>query len=264
MNPYREPFYQQQARWHRYEGPDDVARRHANRARYYRWYTRGWLPEDKSTPILDIGCGSGQFLYFLRELGYTNAVGLDLDTDQARIGRALGLDCRCVQAQDYLQGEDVPDFGLVVMLDIIEHFTREEAFATLDAVSARLAVGGRIMASVPNSESPNGLRVYHADITHEASFTPQSLEQMLFCHGLRKVEVRDPWPAPVSPARVAYRMTVQAARALEGVRMRLLGLEPPTVWSPVFWILAEKEPREAATLATAPGSRAEAAPTASP
>lgn len=92
----------------------------------------------------------------------------------------------------------------------------------------------------PTPENSNGLRVYHADITHEASYTPGSLAQAFFCHGLRTVEFRDPWPAPVSPARAGYRLVVRAARALEGAKMRLLGLEPPTIWSPVLWALAEK------------------------
>src|SRR2546430_1576759 len=66
VNPYREAFYSRQAEWHGYAGADDVRGRHEQRVPYYRWYTKGWLDLPRSTPILDIGCGSGQFLYFLR------------------------------------------------------------------------------------------------------------------------------------------------------------------------------------------------------
>ena len=55
MNPYRSAFYERQAEWHHYEGVDDVRARHEKRIPYYDWYTKGWLPEDKSSPVLDIG-----------------------------------------------------------------------------------------------------------------------------------------------------------------------------------------------------------------
>jgi len=67
MNPYRDAFYNRQAEWHSYANLEFAKAKHEQRLAYYDWYTRGWLPEDRSTPLRDIGCGSGQFLYFLRE-----------------------------------------------------------------------------------------------------------------------------------------------------------------------------------------------------
>jgi 2-polyprenyl-3-methyl-5-hydroxy-6-metoxy-1,4-benzoquinol methylase len=249
MNPYRDAFYKRQAQWHGYLGAEDVARRHAERVPYYRWYTQGWLDVPRSTPVLDIGCGSGQFLYFLREQGFTDMVGIDVDPQQVEIGRALGLDCRCASVVDFLHDEP-REVGLVAMLDILEHFTREELFEILEAVTARLAPGGRLFASVPNAESPGGLHTTYADITHEIAFTPLSLEELLFCHGLRVSAYRDPWPAPVSPLRRCYRLACALARSLESVRLRLLGIAPPRIWSPVLWAMAEK------TLSGCPDARA--------
>lgn len=241
MNPYREAFYSRQAEWHGYEGAGDVRRRHEQRAPYYRWYTKGWLDLPRDTPVLDIGCGSGQFLYFLRAEGFTDLVGIDLDATQVGIGRELGLDCRCEPVHEFLRGDGGGKrFGVVAMLDILEHFTREELFPILEAVSARMAPGGRLVVSVPNADSPAGLRSTYADITHEISFTPTSLSELLFCHGLKVVALRDPWPAPVSPARVAYRALSNATRALESFRLKLLGFDAPKYWSSVVWAVAEK------------------------
>ncbi len=239
MNPYREAFYQRQAEWHGYGGAEDVRRRHEERAVYYRWYTKGWLDLPRTTPVLDIGCGSGQLLYFLRQQGFTDLVGIDLDRTQVAIGRELGLDCRCVPVLDFLAA-DARQYGVVAMLDILEHFTREELFPILEAVSAKMAPGGRLLASVPNADSPHGLRSTYADITHEISFTPTSLSELLFCHGLKVTAFRDPWPAPVSPARACYRALSTATRAIESVRLKLLGFEAPRYWSSVIWALAEK------------------------
>src|SRR5947209_4903010 len=143
MNPYREAFYSRQAEWHGNEGAEDVRRRHEERAVYYRWYTKGWLDLPRDTPVLDIGCGSGQLLYFLRQQGFTDLVGIDLDRTQVEIGRELGLDCRCVPVHEFLGdgGDGSKPYGVVAMLDILEHFTREELFPILEAVSARMAPG---------------------------------------------------------------------------------------------------------------------------
>ncbi len=239
VNPYRAAFYSRQAEWHGYAGVDDVRARHDRRAAYYKWYTKGWLPESKETPVLDIGCGSGQFLYFLRGEGFSDLTGLDLDTKQVEIAQDLGLDCHAADIFEYFADES-KTYGLIAMLDILEHFTREELFPLLETVTARLRPGGKLIVSVPNAESPDASRAIYADITHEIAFTPTSLAEMMFCHGLAVTEMRDPWPAPVSPIRKGYRMVSGLARKLESVRLRLLGFESPKYWSSVVWAMAEK------------------------
>ncbi len=240
MNPYRDAFYQRQAEWHGYTDREFAKRKHRQRIPYYDWYTRGWLPESRSTPILDIGCASGQFLYFLRERGFTDASGIDLDHAQVEVGRSLGLECRCAPVMDELGKPDGKSYGLVAMLDILEHFTREELFPLLEAVSTRLAPGGRLVVSVPNADSPHASRAIYADITHEIAFTPTSLAELFFCHGLKVAALRDPWPAPVSPLRKGYRVLSTVMRKLETARLGLLGFDAPKYWSSVIWALAEK------------------------
>lgn len=239
MNPYRDAFYNRQAEWHGYTNLEFARAKHEERLAYYDWYTRGWLPEDRSTPILDVGCGSGQFLYFLRERGFEQAIGIDRDEAQVEIGRSLGLNAVCSSVEDFL-ADDRESYGLVAMLDILEHFTREELFTLLESVTARLAPGGRLIASVPNADSPHASRAIYADITHEIAFTPTSLSELFFCHGLKVLEFRDPWPAPVSLVHKGYRALSLMMRKLEGARLRLLGFDAPRYWSSVIWVVAEK------------------------
>ncbi len=262
MNPYRDAFYSRQAEWHGYTNPEYALTRHRQRVAYYDWYTRGWLPRDRSTPILDIGCGSGQFLYFLRERGYDRAIGLDLDRDQVAMARTLGLDATCARVDDFLEGDD-RTYGLIAMLDILEHFTREELFVLMEVAATRLEPGGRLIASVPNADSPHAARAIYADITHELAFTPTSISELFFCHGLRVAEFRDPWPAPVSPTRKAYRVLSQLMRKVEAARLCLMGFDAPQYWSSVIWVVAEK-PATAATLDVAPTDRAPVQATGTP
>jgi SAM-dependent methyltransferase len=152
------------------------------------------------------------------------------------------LDTACADALEYLEAARV-DYGLIAMLDILEHFTREELYPLLEAVAGRLAPGGRLIASVPNAESPHAARAIYADITHEIAFTPTSLSELFYCHGLKVLAFRDPWPAPVSPIRKGYRALSLMMRRLEAMRLRLLGFDAPEYWSSVIWVLAEKPAR---------------------
>jgi 2-polyprenyl-3-methyl-5-hydroxy-6-metoxy-1,4-benzoquinol methylase len=240
MNPYRNAFYSRQAQWHGYTSLEFARTKHEQRVAYYDWYTRGWLPENHSAPILDVGCGSGQFLYYLRARGYDQAAGIDLDSAQVDVARSLGLRATCASVTDFLDGDE-KTYGAIAMLDILEHFTREELYPLLETVVAHLEPGGRLIASVPNADSPHAARAIYADITHEIAFTPTSLSELLFCHGLEVVAFRDPWPAPVSPIRAGYRALSLLMRRLEGARLRLLGFDAPAYWSSVIWVLAEKQ-----------------------
>lgn len=239
MNPYRDAFYNRQAEWHGYTSTEFAKAKHEERLAYYAWYTQGWLPQSHSTPILDIGCGSGQFLYFLRQRGFDQAVGIDLDRAQVEVGGSLGLNTICVSVKDFL-ADDQRAYGLIAMLDILEHFTREELYPLLESVTARLGPGGRLIASVPNADSPQAARALYADITHEIAFTPTSLSELFFCHGLKVLDFRDPWPAPVSTLRKGYRALSLMMRKLEAAKLRLLGFDAPKYWSSVIWVLAEK------------------------
>ena len=189
VNPYRDAFYQKQAEWHHYEAADHVRGLHEVRSAYYEWWTRDWLPANRDGKILDIGAGSGQFLYFLKKKGYHHLKGIDLDKTQVGIAKAIGLDVEAASIFDSLEDAQ-GQYEMIVMLDIIEHFTREELYPLMETVVRSLRPGGRVIASVPNAESPDGLRLVYADITHEIAFTPMSFEEMLFCHGLKLASLR--------------------------------------------------------------------------
>ena len=89
--------------------------------------------------------------------------------------------------------------------------------------------------------SPTGLGCYFADITHEMAFTPGSFEEMLFCHDLKLVSLRHPWPVPLGMKRTLYYLGVRSMRAMKAFRLRCLGFQPPRIWSDVMWALAAKK-----------------------
>src|SRR5206468_564812 len=49
---------------------------------------RGYVPNDRAAPILDLGCGSGMLVHLLRQAGYQNAVGVDTSVEQVAGAKA--------------------------------------------------------------------------------------------------------------------------------------------------------------------------------
>lgn len=64
---------------------------HAQIHRQFHYWWHDVLPGDRQQPILDLGCGWGGFLSFLKAEGYTNLVGVDSSPQQIAIAQRLGL-----------------------------------------------------------------------------------------------------------------------------------------------------------------------------
>jgi 2-polyprenyl-3-methyl-5-hydroxy-6-metoxy-1,4-benzoquinol methylase len=155
---------------------------------------RPFLPSDKGAPILDVGCGSGSFLDALRSLGYTSLEGVDLSPAQVDAGHARGLTgISLAPAVVHLRSHR-GRYALITAFNVLEHQTRTELFELLDAIHAALAPGGRFIALVPNAKGLFGAHVRFNDITHELSFTPQSVAQVCAVTGFRCETVTEHGP----------------------------------------------------------------------
>jgi 2-polyprenyl-3-methyl-5-hydroxy-6-metoxy-1,4-benzoquinol methylase len=98
-------------------------------------------------PVLDIGCGIGLLAHWLRRCGiHVPVTGLDYDKRKIRSAQAMAeaLSDVSYAAHDAKQG--LPDHaGNVVILDILQFFTREEQDALLRLAAQRVAPGGKLL-----------------------------------------------------------------------------------------------------------------------
>ncbi|MBL0024752.1 MAG: class I SAM-dependent methyltransferase [Saprospiraceae bacterium] len=46
---------------------------------------------DKNSNILDIGCGTGSFLFHLKKLGFYNTYGIDISQEQINVAHNYGI-----------------------------------------------------------------------------------------------------------------------------------------------------------------------------
>jgi 2-polyprenyl-3-methyl-5-hydroxy-6-metoxy-1,4-benzoquinol methylase len=195
-NDYRQRIYDRYVSEyvaHTYElGPDTMA----EHGRGFRWRLRGMLPEDRKARMVDIGCGSGAFLHYLRSLGYTDLLGVDASEEQLQVARAMQLPVRHGDAFEFLRNAEAGSFDFISAFDLIEHFRKEEVLEFLDLAHGALAPGGRILLQTPNAASLFGARLRYADFTHEVGLTPLSLTTALRVTGFDDVRIRGTGPVP--------------------------------------------------------------------
>lgn len=156
---------------------------------FYKAYFGRFLLGDKEAKILEIGCGYGPFLYFLQKEGYKNVIGIDISPEQVETAKKLGMTNVISDDNiDFLK-KHLGEYDLIVAIDVIEHYSKEELFELLDAIYSALRDGGRFVLQTPNADGPFGGRYRYWEFTHELAFTKPSITQVLKVVGFNEVEV---------------------------------------------------------------------------
>ncbi len=149
------------------------------------------IPKNLDSCICDLGCGRGDFVLWLNNLGYKNVAGVDISEEQ--IDQANELKVKNITHGDifqYLQKHKNHD--LIVARDLLEHLDRNQIYDFIETTFSSLNEGGRIILQVPNATSPYFGRVLYGDFTHELAFTGNSIRQLMHANGYRNVKIY-PW-----------------------------------------------------------------------
>jgi SAM-dependent methyltransferase len=142
-----------------------------------------------AAPVLDAGCGRGEFLTLLREAGI-DARGVDADADMVAFARGEGLDVEQGDVVAYLKG--LPDASLsgIFAAQLVEHLPAPALLRFLELAAAKLRPGAPLVAETINPLSPLALRNYFADLTHAQPLVPETLALLARHAGFREVETR--------------------------------------------------------------------------
>lgn len=155
------------------------------------------IPSKRQTRIVDVGCGDGTWLYILKQKGYENISGADVSQEQVKLAREKGVEeVEIADGQGYLEGMASNTVDVVLMIDVLEHLTRQELFDTADEVYRVLSGGGRCIAHVPNAGGIFSMDVRYGDLTHEVAFTPSSVKQLYSTVGFSGVSCFEDKPVP--------------------------------------------------------------------
>ena len=104
----------------------------------FKSYYMRFLPKSKSAKILDIGCGYGPLLHFLKVTGFREVFGVDISLEQIERARSLGIqEVECADIREFLKDRK-GEYDCIFALDVLEHFPKSEAFEFLEQVSRAL------------------------------------------------------------------------------------------------------------------------------
>ena len=153
------------------------------------------LPKD--APILELGCGPGDMLEFLRRSGFSAAEGIDVSPEQVQIATDRGLEARVADVFDCLASAP-QRYRVIMALDFMEHFSKEELMRLVPAMRDALLPGGILILQTPNGQGLLSNYVVYGDLTHLTVFTPKSLKQLLRLWGFGEFRFLETGPAPDS------------------------------------------------------------------
>ena len=197
MNAYKKIIYDNYISNHNKKlyGENSIAKITAYFPVLNHYYGRH-IPANKDARILDLGCGDGNSVYWLQQLGYKNASGVDLSIEQIEKGRSMGI--QNLQQADIIQylSENKNEFDVIIAKDVIEHFTKDEVFEILQLVNKNIKKGGLFIMQVPNGQGMFYTSVFYGDYTHEMAYTESSINQIILNTGFSKSACYPTGPIP--------------------------------------------------------------------
>src|SRR3954469_6158380 len=143
----------------------------------------------EAAPVLDVGCGRGEFLGLLRDAGI-EARGVDADADMVAYTRGEGLEVEQADALAYLEAQPPASLGGIFAAQLVEHLPPAQLFRLLELAARALRPGGLLVAETINPLSPLALRSYFADLTHAQPLVPETLTLLAKQAGFRGVATR--------------------------------------------------------------------------
>lgn len=149
----------------------------------------------KDIPILELGCGRGFLLEYLRSLGYNNLRGIDISDEQIKISKQNGFDVEVANVIEYLEKND-SRFKMIFALDFVEHFYKDELIPLFQAIFNNLDEGGTLVMHTPNGQAIISPRMVYGDLTHLTIFTPDSVMQILRLVGFEDILFFETKPEP--------------------------------------------------------------------
>jgi len=160
-------------------------------------------------PLLDVGCGRGEFLAACRDAGI-DARGVDTNERSVADLKARGFDVALAGVPECFASIENASLGAILAMHVVEHLPAEVLFALFRESARALRAGGLLMIETPNAESiVVSASDFWRDPTHLAPRHAAALTVLAREHGFAIDEIRAVHELP------------------EGTRIPILETDPP-------------------------------------
>lgn len=170
----------------RFRGSREVVKQ---RAAHYLPIIAACDAGSEAAPILDIGCGRGEWLELLAEHG-RRANGIDLNEGMLAECRSLGLEVQAAEACTHLAALPAGSLGAITAIHVVEHLRFAELVQLVDQCLRALRPGGVLILETPNPENLQvGACNFYMDPTHGNPLPPLLLDYLVQSRGFARSEI---------------------------------------------------------------------------
>jgi SAM-dependent methyltransferase len=134
----------------------------------------------RNARVLDLGCGSGRNLELLRQMGFANIVGADINPDMISIATSKGFECIHSASLSF----EAEQWDIIIMSHLIEHFQYEPLLKFIESHVRTLLVGGHLIISTPLLTQS-----FYNDFDHIKPYNPLGLK-MMFGSQVEQIQVQ--------------------------------------------------------------------------
>ncbi|MDQ1094683.1 SAM-dependent methyltransferase [Xanthomonas sacchari] len=164
----------------RFRGPEWLIQA---RARPYLQLVRDCGAGTLEAPVVDVGCGRGEWLALLRDEGL-HARGVDLNSRFVNDATERGMEVIEGDAIEVLRAMPAGSVGAVTSMHLVEHLPFDRVVEFIDACHHVLRPGGVLILETPNPENLDVATIYfYMDPTHRNPLPPEMLRWVVEARG---------------------------------------------------------------------------------
>lgn len=194
---------------------------------------------DKNCSILELGCGPGYLLDYLKSKGFNNLKGIDISAEQIEIAQSKGHNVIVGDVFVFLKNSS-EKYDAIFAFDFIEHFTKDELLELTELVHNSLRDEGLFLLRTPNGQGIFAGQIIYGDLTHQTIFNPNSLTQLLANNGFKEIKFIENAPVGKNLIGLARLFLWKLIKLSLNFLKMIEGGGKQDIWTHDFFCIAKK------------------------
>lgn len=193
----------------------------------------------KDSLILELGCGPGYLLDYLKLNGFNNITGVDISREQVELANSKGHNVLLDDIFNYLRNSS-NKYDIIFAFDLIEHFTKDELLELTNLIYNSLSDAGLFIIRTPNGQGYFSGHIIYGDLTHQTIFTPNSLTQLLVNAGFNSVEFNENAPVKKNLTGIVRATLWSIIKSILNFTLMIENGGSQKIWTRDFYCFAKK------------------------